>query len=40
MLAAKVNLNMLIVKTMLQYGTSIACYVFENQKVFSSVSLT
>lgn len=32
MLTAKLNLDMLIAKTILQYGTSIACYVFENQK--------
>ena len=40
MLTAKLNLDMLIAKTILQYGTSIACYVFENQKIFSSVPLT
>lgn len=40
MLTAKLNLDMLIAKTILQYGTSIACYVFEDQKIFSSVPLT
>lgn len=40
MLTAKLNLDMLIAKTILQYGTSIACYAFANQKIFSSVPLT
>ena len=40
MLTAKLNLDMLIAKTILQYGTSIACYDFENQKIFSPVPLT
>jgi hypothetical protein len=41
MLTAKLNLDMLIAKTIPQYGTSIACYGFENQKniLFCAVSI-
>lgn len=39
-LTAKLNLDMLIAKAIPQYGTSIACYGLENQKLFSSMPLT